>query len=195
MSGAVHAFARQARLPKTVAPFPVPPHQTGHAVFPHPAFRRPSPTRSRRCHPSSRFDTVHSGSLPPHLGVGSLAAITGGGFPSAPGRSTAPSLLHGYVAVGSPVLRAAPTSAPHCPSLRRLAAPGPRPGLASQSSHCRGTGTLWVRPLLFPRWLSHHSTSHTPQGSSGLHSKRSTLSLAFALPLQARLPALPLRGG
>jgi hypothetical protein len=31
------------------APFPAPPHQTGHAVLPHPAFRGPSPRRCRRC--------------------------------------------------------------------------------------------------------------------------------------------------
>ena len=63
-------------------------------------------------------------------GVGSLSAITSASLLLARGRSTAPSLLHGYLAVVSPVLRAAPTSAPHCPSSRRLAAPGPRPGSA-----------------------------------------------------------------
>ena len=64
-------------------------------------------------------------------------------------------------------------------------------GRLSQSSHCRGGDG----PLLFPCWLSHHSTSLTPRGSSGLHSKRFTPSLAFALSTQARLPVVLLAEG
>lgn len=48
-SGAVHAHSLQARRSRDPAPFPASPHQTGHAVLPHPAFRGPSPHRCRRC--------------------------------------------------------------------------------------------------------------------------------------------------
>ena len=41
--------------------------------------------------------------------------------------------------------------------------------------------------------LSHHSTPSTPPGSSGLHSKLFTPSMAFASTTQARLPVGPLR--
>jgi hypothetical protein len=47
--GAVHARSVQARRSRGPAPFPASPHQTGHAVLPHPAFRGPSPRRYRRC--------------------------------------------------------------------------------------------------------------------------------------------------
>ncbi len=68
-------------------------------------------------------------------------------------------------------------------------APRPPPGVALQGSHCwGGDGSL-----LFPRWLSHHSTPSTPPGSSGLHSKLFTPSMAFASTTQARLPVGPLR--
>src|SRR5713226_304879 len=64
------------------------------------------------------------------------------------------------------------------------------PEMAPQGSHCwGGDGSL-----LFPRWLSHRSTPSTPQGSSGLHSKLLTPSMAFASGHQARLPVDPLRG-
>src|SRR5439155_14351933 len=44
-------------------------------------------------------------------------------------------------------------------------APSPPARSAPERSHCwGGDGSL-----LFPRRLSHHSTSHTPPGSSGLH--------------------------
>ena len=48
-SGAVHALSLQARRARDRAPFPASPHQTGHAVFPHPAFRDRSSGRCRRC--------------------------------------------------------------------------------------------------------------------------------------------------
>jgi hypothetical protein len=61
--------------------------------------------------------------------------------------------------------------------------------MAPQGSHCwGGDGSL-----LFPRRLSHRSTPLTPQGSSGLHSKLFTPSIAFASADQARLPVGPLR--
>ena len=176
MSGAVHAFARQARLTKTVAPFPVPPHQTGHAVFPHPAFRRPSPTRSRRCHPSSRFDRVPSGcrvaGLAPWLRV----------LVASPQSPAPPSCLHAdevrplpsstvilpwYPQYYGPLRLPLPTAPPRGGWLLPVHVLG-RP---SQSSHCRGRDG----PLLFPCWLSHHSTSSTPRGSSGLHPSASPL--------------------
>ena len=152
--------------PKTVAPFPVPPHQTGHAVFPHPAFRPPSPTRSRRCHPSSRFDTVLVEGMTPCLRV--LVAFRQSPAP--------PSVLH------MDEVRPLPSSTvilpwdPQYYGPLRLPLPTAPPrggwllpvhvlGRLSQSSHCRGRDGS----LLFPCWLSHHSTSLTPRGSSGLH--------------------------
>src|SRR6266540_5624862 len=48
-SGAVHALRRRRCGPETAAPFPASPHQTGHAILPHPAFRGRSSGRYRRC--------------------------------------------------------------------------------------------------------------------------------------------------
>ena len=64
------------------------------------------------------------------LDVASSSAFTRTSLPHPRTPWTAPSLPHGYAGVGSSVLRAAPTPALHCPSSRRLVAPGPRPGLA-----------------------------------------------------------------
>ncbi len=47
-SGAVHAVVAGAAF-RDQAPFPASPHQSGHEVLPHPAFRDPSPRRYRRC--------------------------------------------------------------------------------------------------------------------------------------------------
>ena len=61
--------------------------------------------------------------------------------------------------------------------------------LAPHGSYCwGGDGSL-----LFPRWLCQRSTPSTPPGSSGLHSKLFTPSMAFASTGQARLPVGPLR--
>ena len=73
------------------------------------------------------------------------------------------------LSTGSAVLRAVPTAAPLSPTSPLLTTYRARRSqstrqLAPDGSHCwGGDGSL-----LFPRWLSHHSTPHTPQGSSGL---------------------------
>ena len=70
----------------------------------------------------------------------------------------------------SPVLWTAPTPAPRSPvsqarCLSGSPLPRPPPGVALRGSHgWGGDGSL-----LFPRRLSHHSTSSTPPGSLGLH--------------------------
>ena len=188
----------QALRSRDQAPFPASPHQTGHAVFPHPAFRDPSSHRSRRCQPPSQPDTVPSGVLVRFLlGVVSLLGIhqplpplgTWTKCGPFPGRVSAPS--------PSTVLWATPTPAPLSPTSRvipayrvRLSQSTPLAG-SPQGSHCWGGDG----PLLFPRRLSLRSTPHTPQGSSVLLTPSSS-HLPWPSPTDTRLGSLlaPFRG-
>src|SRR5262245_19857920 len=55
----------QALRSRDRAPFPVPAHQTGHAIFPHPAFRDLSSRRYRRCRvPLDGSDQLRDPQLP-----------------------------------------------------------------------------------------------------------------------------------
>ena len=105
--------------------------------------------------------------------------------------SAAPPLRRGSVVhgIGSTLGRSALARFAGTP-LIGLVAPGPPPGAVPQGSHGRGGDG----PLLFPRRLSHRSAPFVRRGVlGGGISKRFTPAMAFARPIQARLPVAPLR--
>src|SRR3990172_9485581 len=187
----------QALRSRDQDPFPASPHQTGHAVLPHPAFRDPSSHRSQRCQPPSQPDTVPSRVLVRFLlGVVSLLGIHQPLPPSGtwtkcgpfPGRVSAPS--------PSTVLWATPTPAPLSPTSRVIPAYKVRrsqstPMLAFHRSLTAGeeTGLSCSHdgyPSV-PRPLRHRVLRCCI-------SKFFTPSMAFAHGHQARLPVGPFRG-
>jgi hypothetical protein len=133
-SGAVHTVAAGAAA-RDLAPFPASPHQSGHEVLPHPAFRDPSSRRYRRCRVprdgsrhsawnrrmplafAARYSALWSCRAVSMVWL-ALSAFTSPYPLWTHGPSAAPSLRRAYVVSASTVLWAAPTPAPLSPTSR-----------------------------------------------------------------------------
>ncbi len=118
-------------------------------------------------------------------------ALTGPSLYVTHERSSGPSLAAGSVVrPAQAVLRPPPTPTRHPPTSRRKPVIG-HDAPTAPSRRLPGRGG----PPQFPSPPSRRSTPHTPGGSSGLQSRISTLSMAFAVITAARLLLPPPEDG